>query len=236
MARQTLIRSTDRGHTKISWLDSKHSFSFGNYRNPERDQFRTLRVFNDDIVTGGGGFDTHPHKNMEIVTYVLSGELAHKDSLGSEQILHPGEVQRMSAGTGILHGEWNASEKTAVHFLQIWILPKTSGDTPRYEQQKIIDTGALSLLASRDGRNGSLIINQECDIFRLSLDSGATLSYAVPTDEAVYIHIIDGVLDVVTNDGTSEALSSGDALGLENLNTVTLTAKEGVHALFFQLL
>jgi redox-sensitive bicupin YhaK (pirin superfamily) len=236
MARKTIIRSNERGRTDISWLESKHTFSFGGYRNPERDHFRSLRVINDDIVLGGGGFDTHPHKNMEIITYVLSGALTHKDSLGSEEILRPGEVQRMSAGTGIFHGEWNASETDPVHLLQIWITPHTNGDTPRYEQRIISPNSECTLCISRDGRNNTLSINQDCDMFQIHLGEGKTHSLEIPQDEAGFIHLISGKAEVTLSSDSETLLSTGDAIAFEDCKTAIITAKEPIHALFFQLL
>jgi redox-sensitive bicupin YhaK (pirin superfamily) len=216
-------------------LTSKHTFSFGHYRNPERQQFRTLRVFNDDIVSGGGGFDTHPHKDMEIITYVLTGALAHQDSLGSQQILRPGEVQRMSAGTGILHSEWNASATEPVHFLQIWILPKQAGDTPRYEQRAISTELGSSPIISHDGRQNTLAINQDCDIFRLTLTAEESYTYTLLEKDAGYVHMIDGDAQVTLSDSSTIMLHPGDALGIERAESVKITATTPIHALFFHL-
>jgi redox-sensitive bicupin YhaK (pirin superfamily) len=235
MARQTLIQSQDRGTTHTDWLNSKHTFSFGHYRNPDRQHFRTLRVFNDDIVSGGGGFATHPHKDMEIITYVLAGALAHQDSLGSQQILRPGEVQRMSAGTGILHSEWNASATEAVHFLQIWILPKQTGDTPRYEQRTISTEPGSTLIISNDGRHDTLAIHQDCDIYRLALPADGSQTYQLLEKNAGYLHLIEGSAQVQLPDNTITTLQAGDALGIEEARAVQITATTPIHALFLHL-
>ena len=161
-------RADERGRTDFGWLDSRHSFSFGHYYDPAHMGFGPLRVINDDRVTPGAGFPTHPHGNMEIVSYVLDGALAHKDSLGTGSVIRPGDVQRMSAGSGIRHSEFNASASEPVHFLQIWIVPETEGLAPSYEQKRFSaeeKRGKLRLVASRDGRDGSVTIHRDVDLY-----------------------------------------------------------------------
>src|SRR5438270_934200 len=160
----TIRRAEARGRTKIGWLDSRHSFSFGDYYDPEHMGFRALRVINDDRVRGGAGFGMHPHRDMEIVTYLLEGSLEHRDSLGTGSVIRPGEVQRMTAGTGILHSEYNPSADEPVHLLQIWLLPERKGLTPGYDQRTFPEEdrrGRLQLLAAHDGRDGAVTIHQD---------------------------------------------------------------------------
>src|ERR1700679_1949717 len=163
----TLRKSGDRGHANLGWLDSRFTFSFADYYDPKNMGFRTLRVINDDTVAGGGGFDTHPHRDMEIITYVLSGALEHKDSMGNGRIIRPGEVQYMAAGTGVAHSEFNPSPLEPVHLLQIWILPDRRGATPRYAEKSLAGakSGQLHLVTSKSGRDGSIAINQDADLF-----------------------------------------------------------------------
>ena len=171
----TIRKSADRGHTKIDWLDSRHTFSFGDYHDPKQMGFRALRVINEDRVHPGRGFATHGHQDMEIITYVLEGALEHKDSMGNGSIIRPGDVQRMTAGTGVTHSEYNHSRDQAVHLLQIWILPAERGLTPGYEQRAFADAAKrdrLALIASRDGRDGSVTVHQDVDLYAAALDAG----------------------------------------------------------------
>lgn len=227
------ISSESRGKTKISWLKSFHSFSFGGYRDPKRIKFRSLRVINDDYIAAQSGFDTHPHKDMEILTYVISGELSHKDSMGSAEVLRPGEIQRMSAGTGILHSEWNGSDKE-VHMLQIWIEPKKNGIKPRYSQQPLEFQEGLTLAASRDGRMNSLQIEQDADMYILKLNSNQSLDILpFSKSEGGYLHLIDGQIDLV---GTSHSLNPGDAVSIEDFDKISVKSNElGAHGVWFSL-
>ncbi|MCS6813852.1 MAG: pirin family protein, partial [Cyanobacteria bacterium] len=164
----TIRSAHDRGVANFGWLDSRHTFSFGNYYDPNHMGFATLRVINEDKVAPGQGFDTHGHRDMEIISYVLAGRLEHKDSIGTGSVIRPGDVQRMSAGTGILHSEFNASQTEPVHFLQIWILPEQRGIQPGYEQKTFTDEekqGQLRLVGSRDGRDGSITIHQDVNLY-----------------------------------------------------------------------
>ena len=171
----SIRHAAERGTTRLNWLDSRHTFSFGDYYDPEQMGFRSLRVINDDRVAPAAGFGMHGHRDMEIVTYILSGSLAHRDSLGTGSVMKRGDVQRMSAGTGIRHSEFNASQDEPVHFLQIWLLPERAGLSPEYEQREFTDDdkrGRLRLVASHDGRDGSLAIHQDADIFAALLAPG----------------------------------------------------------------
>src|SRR5688572_16739559 len=170
-----LRRNSDRGHTKLDWLDSRHTFSFGDYYDSQHMGFRDLRVINEDRVVAGAGFGTHSHRDMEIITYVLEGSLAHKDNTGTSSVIRVGDVQRMSAGTGISHSEYNASQTEPVHFLQIWIIPNETGLAPGYEQRAFsLDEhrDQRTLIASKDGRNGSVIVHQDVDVWAARFSPG----------------------------------------------------------------
>jgi quercetin 2,3-dioxygenase len=218
-------KSSDRGHANFGWLDSHHSFSFGQYHDPNHMGFGPLRVINDDVVAGGGGFPAHPHANMEIVSYVLDGALEHKDSLGTGSVIKAGDVQRMSAGTGIQHSEFNASPTDPVHFLQIWIVPESRGLKPGYEQKSFSATekhGKLRLVGSRDGREGSLTIHRDVDMFATVLKSGESVSHSVAPARHVWVQVARG--DVMLN-GTP--LQAGDGVSVEEAVTLTLQARSG---------
>jgi len=205
-------RGATRGFADHGWLRSFHSFSFADYHDPARMGFGALRVINEDRVAAGQGFGTHGHENMEILSYVLDGELAHKDSLGTGAVIRPGELQRMSAGTGVRHSEFNASKVDPVHFLQIWITPDRRGHTPGYEQKAFPSDerrGKLRLLASPDGREGSVTIHQDAQLWATLLGAGEAVSYAVPTARKAWIQVARGT---VTVDG--QRLEAGDAATL----------------------
>ncbi len=207
------LRPADkRGHTQTDWLDSRHTFSFGQYYDPRFMAFSDLRVINDDVVAPSGGFGTHPHDNMEIVSVVLSGQLEHKDSLGSGSVIIPGEVQAMTAGTGIHHSEFNPSDKEPVHFLQIWIMPNMQGLEPSYRQQKFAPekmNNKLCLLVSPDGADESLKIYQDAKIYQTHLTAGKTIEYEVKNKRAVWIQMASGSVDVSGN-----LLVGGDGLAV----------------------
>jgi redox-sensitive bicupin YhaK (pirin superfamily) len=227
-------KSTDRGHANHGWLDSKFTFSFADYHDPEFMGFRALRVINEDTISGGGGFGTHGHKEMEIVTYVLDGGIAHKDSLGSGGVIVPGELQHMSAGTGIRHSEYNASATTPAHMLQIWLLPSKAGVTPSYSQQSFpiaAERNLLHLLASPDGRNGSLTWVTNADLYAARLDSDAKIEHAFGAGKHGWIQVARG--SAVVN---GEQLSQGDGLALSDEPKVNiLGGTGGAEVLFFEL-
>jgi len=209
--RKILRGSQERGKTRISWLESYHTFSFGDYYDPRFMGFSDLRVINDDIVAPNGGFGMHPHRDMEIVTVVLRGELEHKDSMGNGSIIRPGDVQRMSAGTGVRHSEFNPSSTESVHLLQIWILPEANGITPSYEQKSFpLETrqGQLRLLASHDGRESSVTLHQDAELYATILNAGQSLNYQPPAGRNIWLQVATGTLEL---DG--QLLESGDAIG-----------------------
>lgn len=218
------VRKADaRGHTDLGWLDSRHTFSFGEYYDPQQMGFGPLRVINDDRVAGGGGFPTHPHRDMEIVTVVLSGALAHKDSLGTGSTITAGDVQRMSAGTGIMHSEFNASKSEPVHFLQIWIVPEKPGLTPGYEQKTIAagNNGGLRLIGSRDGRDGSLTIHQDVALYAANLHKDEAITHELGAGRAVWAHVAAGSARI---NGT--LLGAGDGVAIESEKQFVLEGGE----------
>jgi len=225
--------SKDRGHFDFGWLDTRHSFSFGDYHDPEHMQFRALRVINEDWIRPGQGFGTHPHRDMEILTWVLDGALEHKDSLGSGGVIHPGELQRMSAGTGILHSEFNASASEPVHLLQIWLLPEAKGLAPRYSQTEFPAEGRrnrFQLLASRSGREGSLDIHQDAELRVVDLDADVTLTHTVATGRSAWIQVTRGQLTL-----NGLALEVGDGAAMTGETALTLVASEPAQLLLFDL-
>jgi len=226
-------KSNERGAVKIDWLDSKHTFSFGDYYDPQYMGFGVLRVINEDIVIAGGGFATHPHRDMEIITYILEGELEHKDSLGTGSIIRPQDAQRMSAGTGILHSEFNPQPDKQVHLLQIWILPEKKGISPRYEQKDFSEkrkAGGLCLLASKNGREGSLTINQDADLYVIDLAKGNSYNYQIKPTRMLWVQIAKGTATL-----NSEALQQGDGAAITNETTVNFIASEKTEILLFDL-
>jgi hypothetical protein len=229
----TLRPSRERGHVQLGWLDSYHTFSFGDYFDPRHVHFRALRVINEDRVAPGKGFDTHPHRDMEIVTYVLEGALEHRDSLGSSSIIRPGEVQRMSAGTGVTHSEYNPSRDSPVHLLQIWILPEEKGLEPEYEQRAFpLDEsrGKLLLVASRDGRDGSVTIHQDASIHAGRLAQGDAVVHRVAPRRHAWVQVARG--SIALNGKTLEA---GDGARASDEPALELTAKEDAEVLVFDL-
>lgn len=228
----TLRRSDERGHARHGWLESRHSFSFADYYDPAHMGFRSLRVINEDHVAPLGGFPTHPHRDMEIFSYVVSGRLAHRDSLGHERELRPGEIQLMSAGSGVTHSEFNPSSSEPAHFLQIWITPRERGLEPSYTEWKPSgDEGPLALLISPDGREGSARIAQDAEIHRLRLASGETERFTLRPGRGLWLQLVSGELHV-----GDRTLAAGDALSTEQPGTLDLTAAgETVEALLFDL-
>ncbi len=229
----TVRRSSERGLADHGWLRSRHTFSFADYYDPSHMGFRSLRVINDDIVAAGRGFPEHPHRDMEIFSYVLEGALAHRDSLGNERILTPGQIQLMSAGTGVRHSEFNPSATESTHFLQIWIQPRENGLKPSYTEWHPSPWHADDpkvLVISPDGRDGSAGIQQDAEIYRILLEPGQSIQHEVREGRGIWLHIAEGSL--VLN-GTT--LETGDAAATEVSGTLTLTANSRTNALLFDL-
>jgi redox-sensitive bicupin YhaK (pirin superfamily) len=229
----TVRRSAERGASNFGWLDSKHTFSFGHYYDAENMGFGSLRVINEDVVKGGAGFGTHPHDNMEIISYVLEGALAHKDSLGTGSVIRPGDVQRMSAGTGIAHSEFNASATDPVHFLQIWVLPDERGLEPGYEQKSFpLDErqGRLRLVGARDGREGAVTIHQDLDLFVANLAKGDAVSHALRAHRKAWVQVTRGAVSV---NGT--AVAAGDGAAVAGETEITIAANDNAEVLMFDI-
>jgi redox-sensitive bicupin YhaK (pirin superfamily) len=225
----TLRPARERGHANHGWLDSHHTFSFADYYDQEHMGYRSLRVINDDRVEGSKGFGTHPHRDMEIVTYVLDGELAHKDSMGNGSVIRPGDVQRMSAGTGITHSEMNPS-KSQTHFLQIWIMPEKSGLVPSYEQKAFDLDKGLALVASRDGRGGSVTVHQDVSLYAGKLAPGAEAKCALAPGRHAWVQVARGAVDV-----NGLAMGEGDGAALVLEETIAIKAREKSEVLVFDL-
>jgi len=226
-------RSDERGHANHGWLDSYHSFSFADYYDPEHMHFGPLRVINEDRIAGGQGFGTHGHRDMEIVTYVLDGALAHRDSMGNGSTIRHGDVQRMSAGTGVMHSEFNASEDESVHLLQIWVLPQRAGDQPGYEEKRFDDAdkrGRLRIVASPDGRDGSVTIHSDASIYAALIDGPEQAALPLQAGRRAYVHVARGALTV-----NGEALAAGDAAMIVDTATVTLGQGRDAEVLVFDL-
>jgi len=229
----TIRKAQDRGHANHGWLDSHHTFSFADYHDPRHMGFRGLRVINDDTVAPAGGFGTHGHRDMEIVSYVLSGALEHKDSMGTGAVIKPGDVQRMSAGTGVRHSEYNASRTEPVHFLQIWILPAKQGIAPGYEQKAFTDAekrGRLRLVASSDGREGSVQIHADADVYATLLGAGERVSHAVRAGRGAWVHVARGAARV-----NGVALTAGDGASLDEAGELALEGTADAEILVFDL-
>jgi quercetin 2,3-dioxygenase len=228
----TLRKSEDRGHVNHGWLDSHFTFSFADYYDPQHMGFRTLRVINDDVIAGGGGFGTHPHRDMEIITYILSGALEHKDSMGNGRVIRPGEVQYMAAGTGVQHGEFNHSPSEPAHLLQIWILPDKKGAKPNYAEKSFANAapGKLHLAASKTGRDGSIAINQDADLFVCKLKAGDKINYSFKPNRHGWLHVAEGEIEL-----GSLKLKSGDAVAFSDEKGFSVNAKSPSQILFFDL-
>ena len=226
-------RSKERGHADHGWLDTFHTFSFADYWDPQYMGWGPLRVINEDFVAPGTGFPTHAHRDMEIITYVLDGALEHKDSLGTGSVITPGEVQRMSAGTGVRHSEFNASKSEAVHLLQIWIEPSRSGIAPGYEQKTFPEParrGRLRLIAASDGRDGAVTIHQDASVYATNLDRGERVQHALAPGRLAWLQVARGALLL-----NGERLDQGDGAAIEAEPTLTLEALEPAEALLFDL-
>ena len=228
----TIRKSEDRGHADHGWLNARHTFSFAGYYDPEHMGFRSLRVINDDTVAPGGGFGTHPHRDMEIITYILSGALEHKDSMGNGRIIKPGEVQYMAAGTGVQHSEFNPSDKEAVHLLQIWIQPDKKSAKPRYEEKSLVKakTGQLHLVASKTGRDDSIAINQDADLFVGKLEAGDQVSHAFQPDRHGWLHVAEGEVEL-----NGRRLAAGDAAAFTDEKSLNILGKARSQVLLFDL-
>ena len=232
-----IIPSETRGSANHGWLDSKHSFSFADYYDPGRMGFGPLRVINEDKVEPSKGFGTHPHRDMEILTYVIDGELEHKDSMGNGSTIRPGDVQRMTAGTGVLHSEFNPSTENRTHFLQIWILPEKNGLAPSYEQTYFGDEKKRNrwcLLGSRDGREGSVSIHQDVELSATVLDAGTAIDYAFAEGRRGYLQLVSGCLTIRT-EGREDRLEAGDGVALEGIGLLKVRADEESELLLFDM-
>lgn len=226
-------KSNDRGHANHGWLDSRFTFSFADYFDPEHIQFRTLRVMNDDRIAGGGGFPTHPHRDMEIVTYVLEGALAHKDSMGNGSVIRPGDVQYMSAGTGVAHSEFNSSDKEPVHMYQIWMFPDKKNYEPKYDQKNFPESekrGKLRLVVSPDGRGGSVKIRQNNELYATVLDTDESVRHELKPERHAYVQVARGS---VTLNG--EKLETGDGAAISDEKSLRLTGIKDAEVLLFDL-
>ena len=227
-----LIPAASRGRTGIGWLDSRHSFSFGGYHNPQRMGFHGLRVLNDDRVAPGQGFGAHPHRDMEILTWVLDGALAHRDSMGHRSTLGPNGVQLISAGTGVTHSEFNASAEAPVHFLQVWIEPRARGGTPRYQEKlDAFGGGAAGLVpvATPDGRDGSLVIGADAEVYLASLVPGEGAAVELPGGRVMYVHVAAGSVTI-----NGQAAAAGDAVIVAS-GDVTLVGVEDARVIAFRM-
>ena len=222
----------ERGHANHGWLDSYHTFSFADYYDPQQMGVSHLRAINDDTVAPSAGFGTHGHADMEIISYVLSGALQHKDSMGNGSIIRPGEVQRMRAGSGVTHSEFNASNEDEVNFLQIWIQPNVSGIQPGYEQKDFSTelSGQLRLVASPDGRDGSLLIHQDAFMYAARLDNNETLKHPLASGRTAYVHVARGELQL-----NGMRMHGGDGASIKDEQTITLNADPKAEILLFDL-
>lgn len=226
-------RSEERGHANHGWLDTYHSFSFANYYDPKHMGFRALRVINEDKVSPGAGFGTHGHQDMEIITYVLEGALEHKDSIGNGAIIKPGEVQRMSAGTGITHSEYNHSKTDPVHLLQIWLLPDTKGLKPSYEQRNFEvakTSGKLQLVAAKDGREGAVKVHQDVNLYAAALAKDERVSHTLQPNRHGWVQVARGAITL-----NSLPLNQGDGAAVSGESELTIAATEEAEILLFDL-
>lgn len=228
----TLRKANERGHAEHGWLDTYHTFSFADYYDPQWMGFRSLRVINDDLVMPRMGFGMHPHRDMEIITYILSGQLAHKDSMGNGRVITPGEFQYMSAGTGVLHSEQNPSGSEPVRLLQIWIVPDEKGVTPRYAEKSMKDaaSGAWHLVTSKSGRDDSIAIHQDADLYLGRLGAGENLTHSLGQGRHAWLHVAEG--EVTLNGKT---LAGGDAAAISEEAKLELTGVKPAQVLLFDL-
>jgi hypothetical protein len=225
-------KANERGHMNFGWLDAYHTFSFGDHHDPEWNGYRSLRVLNDDLIMPRGGFGMHPHRDMEIITYMLSGSLEHKDSMGNGRVIKTGEFQYMAAGSGVTHSEYNPSPEEAAHLLQIWIKPDRRGVKPRYEEKSYKDAAGhgLQLVASKAGRDGSIAIHQDADLWLAKLDMGDRVSHALASDRHAWVHIAEGGVKL-----NRLALSVGDAAAVSEAPSLEIIATKQSQVLIFDL-
>jgi quercetin 2,3-dioxygenase len=229
----TVRRAHERGKTQTAWLDSHHTFSFNQYYDPRYTGFRDLLVINEDYVAAGKGFPTHGHRDMEIISYVVEGELAHRDSTGVSSVIRPGDVQRMSAGTGVRHSEFNPSDTEPTHFLQIWIQPERDGLPPSYEQRTFAEAdrrGTLRLVASRDGREGSVTVHQDVQLHVGTLAAGEELTHHLGDDRHAWVQVIRGVVRL-----NSMPVTAGDGAAVSKETVLQIRATEAAELLLFDL-
>ena len=225
-------RSNERGHAQHGWLDSYHTFSFADYYDPEWSGFRSLRVINDDLIMPGMGFDTHPHRDMEIISYVLGGALQHRDSMGNGRVIQPGEFQYMAAGTGIRHSEFNPSRTEASRLLQIWIMPEAKGVKPRYAERNFAraETGKLHLVTSKSGRDGSMEIHQDADLLLAKLEPSQHVKHSLAAGRHAWVHVAEGKVSI-----NGRQLAGGDAVGVSAETGLEITAAKPSQVLLFDL-
>ncbi|HVU08030.1 MAG TPA: pirin family protein [Verrucomicrobiae bacterium] len=225
-------KANERGHAEHGWLDTYHTFSFADYYDPQWMGYRTLRVINDDLVMPGMGFGAHPHRDMEIITYILSGQLEHKDSMGNGRVIQTGDVQYMAAGKGVMHSEFNPSNQEAVHLLQIWIQPDAKGVKSRYAEKSFrnAETGKLHLVTSKTGRDGSIAIHQDADLWLAKMEAGQKVSHTLGSQRHAWLHVAEG--EVVLNGKT---LAGGDAAAVERETKLELSANKPSQVLLFDL-
>jgi len=230
--KMNIRKANERGHAEHGWLDTYHTFSFADYYDPQWMGFRSLRVINDDLVMPGMGFGTHPHRDMEIITYILSGALEHKDSMGNGRVIRPGEVQYMSAGAGVQHSEFNPSKEEAVHLLQIWIQPDRKGVKPRYAEKSVKDApaGKLNLITSKAGRDGSIAIHQDADLWVAKLDADNQVTHKLAAGRHAWVHVAEGEVSL-----NGKKLSGGDAAAVSEEGALELSAVKPAQVLLFDL-
>ena len=226
----TLRRDAERGVTDLGWLYSRHTFSFGRYYDAQHMGVSALRVINDDHVQPGAGFAPHGHEDMEILSYVLQGAIEHKDSMGRIERLTAGEFQLMTAGTGVMHSEYNASDMDPLHFLQIWMMPNQQELMPGYQQKRFEPMSGLQLIASPDGRDGSLVVHQDANLYRVTLEPGQLVDYPAASGRTLYLHTFRGALEA-----QGESLQAGDGATLTQAEVIQLRTQDGAEALLFDL-
>ncbi len=228
----TIRKAEERGHAHFDWLNTWYTFSFADYHDLDHMGFRALRVINDDTIAGGGGFGTHPHRDMEIITYVLSGALEHKDSMGNGRVIRPGEVQYMAAGTGVTHSEFNPSEREPVHLLQIWILPDRKSTKPTYAERSFAGaaTGKFHLAASKSGRDGSIPINQDVDVFVGKLTTGDRLNYSLKPGRHGWLQVAEGGVEL-----NGRPLKAGDGAAVSDESKLVLESTGPAQVILFDL-